>query len=190
MYDFSIGTDFGHTTNLYKKVNTKKTTFEIIKSFIEMIEIERKFLVSSHAFKSELLCKNHIAQGYLNSDPERTVRVRIKGEKGFLTIKGKTNQAGLSRFEWEKEIPIAEAKELLLLCEKGVIDKTRYEIPVGHHLFEVDEFHGENEGLIVAEVELKTEDEIFEKPLWLGVEVTQDKRYYNSFLSQHPFQSW
>jgi adenylate cyclase len=155
-----------------------------------MIEIERKFLVNSDAFKSDVIVQNRIAQGYLNSDPERTVRVRIKGKKGFLTIKGKTNQAGLSRFEWEKEIPIAEAQELLLLCEKGVIDKTRYEIQVGKHLFEVDEFHGENQGLIVAEVELKSEDEVFETPFWLGLEVTQDKRYYNSYLSQFPFQSW
>lgn len=155
-----------------------------------MVEIERKFLVTSNAFKSDALRKNHIAQGYLNSAHERVVRVRIKGEKGFLTIKGKTNEAGMSRFEWEKEIPVAEAKELLLLCEKGVIEKTRYEIQVGLHLFEVDEFYGENEGLIMAEVELQSESEVFEKPIWLGEEVTQDNRYYNSYLSQHPFKSW
>lgn len=155
-----------------------------------MVEIERKFLVTSNVFKSDALRKNHIAQGYLNSEPERTVRVRIKGEKGFLTIKGKTNETGMSRFEWEKEIPINEAKELIFLCEKGMIEKTRYEIQVGHHLFEVDEFHGENEGLIIAEVELQTESAIFEKPIWLGEEVTQDNRYYNSYLSQHPFKSW
>ena len=130
-----------------------------------MVEIERKFLVTSNAFKSDALRKNHIAQGYLSSEPERTVRVRIKGEKGFLTIKGKSSETGISRFEWEKEIPINEAKELLLLCEKGAIEKTRYEIQVGQHLFEVDEFHGENEGLIMAEVELQSESEIFEKPL-------------------------
>lgn len=155
-----------------------------------MVEIERKFLVASDVFKSDVLLQNHIAQGYLVSAPERTVRVRIKGEKGFLTIKGKTNETGLSRFEWEKEIPVAEAKELLLLCEKGVIEKTRYEIQVGQHVFEVDEFHGENEGLILAEVELQSETEIFEKPIWLGEEVTNDNRYYNSYLSQHPFKSW
>ncbi len=155
-----------------------------------MVEIERKFLVTSNAFKSDALRKNHIAQGYLSSEPERTVRVRIKGEKGFLTIKGKSSETGISRFEWEKEIPINEAKELLLLCEKGAIEKTRYEIQVGQHLFEVDEFHGENEGLIMAEVELQSESEIFEKPLWLGQEVTQDPRYYNSYLSKHPFKTW
>jgi adenylate cyclase len=155
-----------------------------------MIEIERKFLVSSDAFKSDVLRQNHIAQGYLSSVPERTVRVRIKGEKGFLTIKGKTNESGMSRFEWEREIPVAEAKELLLLCEKGVIEKTRYEIQIGQHLFEVDEFYGENEGLIMAEVELQSETEFFEKPVWLGEEVTNDNRYYNSYLSQRPFKSW
>lgn len=155
-----------------------------------MVEIERKFLVTSDAFKSDALRKNHIAQGYLNSEPERTVRVRIKGEKGFLTIKGQSSETGISRFEWEKEIPITEAKELLLLCEKGVIEKTRYEIQLGQHLFEVDEFHRENEGLIIAEVELQSESEIFEKPLWLGQEVTRDTRYFNSYLSKHPFKSW
>jgi adenylate cyclase len=155
-----------------------------------MIEIERKFLVSSDAFKNDALRKNHIAQGYLNSAPERTVRVRIKGDTGYLTIKGKSNESGLSRYEWEKEITVTEAQELLALCEKGVIEKTRYEIPLGHHLFEVDEFHGENEGLIIAEVELQSENEIFEKPIWLGKEVSHDERYYNSYLSQHPFRSW
>ena len=155
-----------------------------------MIEIERKFLVSSDAFKNDALHKNHIAQGYLNSAPERTVRVRIKSDTGYLTIKGKSNETGLSRFEWEKEIPLAEAKALLLLCEKGIIEKNRYEVPVGKHLFEVDEFFGENEGLLLAEVELQSESEFFEKPHWLGEEVTQDQRYYNSYLSKNPFTSW
>lgn len=155
-----------------------------------MIEIERKFLVASNAFKSDALRKNNIAQGYLSAHTERTVRVRIKGEKGYLTIKGKSNETGLSRFEWEKEILVAEAKQLLELCEKGVIEKIRYEIQVGEHLFEVDEFLGENEGLVIAEVELQSESEIFEKPSWLGIEVTQDHRYYNSYLSQNPFTSW
>ena len=155
-----------------------------------MVEIERKFLVISDAFKSDVLRQNHIAQGYLSSAPERAVRVRIKGEKGYLTIKGKTNESGLSRFEWEKEIPVAEAKELLQLCEKGVIEKIRYEIQVGRHIFEVDEFYGENKGLIMAEVELQSETETFKKPIWLGEEVTNDNRYYNSYLSQHPFTSW
>ena len=155
-----------------------------------MIEIERKFLVSSDAFKNDALRKNHIAQGYLNSTPERTVRVRIKDDTGYLTIKGKSNETGLSRFEWEKEIPLEEAKALLLLCEKGIIEKNRYEVPVGKQLFEVDEFFGENEGLLLAEVELQTESEFFEKPHWLGEEVTQDQRYYNSYLSKNPFTSW
>ena len=107
-----------------------------------MIEIERKFLVTSDAYKALAFAKNQIAQGYLNSNPERTVRVRIKGEKGFLTIKGKGNHSGMSRFEWEKEIPVAEAKALLDLCESGVISKMRFEVKVGQHVFEVDEFYG------------------------------------------------
>jgi adenylate cyclase len=155
-----------------------------------MVEIERKFLVISDVFKSAVLRQNHIAQGYLSSVAERTVRVRIKGEKGYLTIKGKTNESGLSRFEWEKEIPVTEAKELLQLCEKGVIEKIRYEIQVGQHIFEVDEFYGENKGLIMAEVELQSETETFKKPIWLGEEVTNDNRYYNAYLSQHPFKTW
>lgn len=155
-----------------------------------MIEIERKFLVTSSAFMSEAFAQNQIAQGYLSSVPERTVRVRLKGDKGFLTIKGASNKTGLSRFEWEKEIPVEEAKKLLLLSEKGVIDKTRFEVKVGKHLFEVDVFYGENEGLIIAEIELESENEIFEKPFWLGEEVTNDKRYYNAYLSCHPFTKW
>ena len=155
-----------------------------------MIEIERKFLVSSDAFKTEAFKENTIAQGYLNSAPERTVRVRIKGDKGFLTIKGISSASGLSRFECEKEIPVEDAKKLLLLCEKGVIDKTRFEVKVGNHIFEVDEFHGENKGLTVAEVELQSEAETFEKPDWLGEEVTNDNRYYNAYLSNHPFTGW
>jgi adenylate cyclase len=155
-----------------------------------MLEIERKFLTTSNAFKNEAYTQNRITQGYLSSNPERTVRVRIKGNKGFLTIKGASNESGISRFEWEKEIPIDEAQKLLLLCEKGVIDKTRFEVKFGNHIFEIDEFYGENEGLIVAEIELDSETETFEKPIWLGKEVTNDKRYYNSYLSQNPFKNW
>jgi adenylate cyclase len=155
-----------------------------------MIEIERKFLVNSNDFKTEAFTQNRIAQGYLSSAPERTVRVRIKGNKGFLTIKGVSNESGLSRFEWEKEIPLEDAQKLLLLCEEGVIDKTRFEIRMGNHIFEVDEFYGKNEGLIMAEIELKSETESFEKPSWLGKEVTGDNRYYNSFLSKNPFKNW
>ncbi|WP_306567438.1 CYTH domain-containing protein [Flavobacterium lindanitolerans] len=155
-----------------------------------MLEIERKFLVNSDQFKTLAFAKNHIAQGYLNSHPERTVRIRIKGESGFLTIKGKGNESGVSRFEWETEIPLMEARHLIQLCEKGVIDKIRYEVRSGNHIFEVDEFFGDNEGLVIAEVELKSEDETFEKPDWLGSEVTNDERYYNAFLSQHPYKTW
>lgn len=155
-----------------------------------MLEIERKFLVKSNDFKEQAFTHNKIAQGYLSSIPERTVRVRIKDEKAFLTIKGIGHQGGMSRFEWENEIPLDEAIELLKLCEKGKIEKTRYEVKLGNHIFEVDEFYGENEGLIMAEVELKSETETFEKPEWLGKEVTDDKRYYNAYLSKHPFKSW
>ena len=155
-----------------------------------MEEIERKFLVKSTEFIQESNLQNRIVQGYLNSDPSRTVRVRIKGKKGFLTIKGKGNISGTTRFEWEKEIAVAEAELLLDLCEKGIIDKIRYEIPAGKHTFEVDVFSGENKGLIMAEVELSNENESFEKPNWLGIEVTGDKRYYNSYLSENPFSTW
>ena len=155
-----------------------------------MIEIERKFLVTSDTFKAEAYAQNRIKQGYLSSVPERTVRVRIKDSKGFLTIKGISSQSGLSRFEWEKEIPVDEAKNLLLLCEAGVIDKTRFEVKSGNHIIEIDEFYGENQGLIMAEIELHSETEIFTKPIWLGKEVTNDKKYYNSYLSKNPFEKW
>lgn len=155
-----------------------------------MIEIERKFLVNSTDFIQQSHTQHNIAQGYLSSDPERTVRVRVKDEQGFLTIKGKSNATGTSRFEWEKEIALDEAQQLLLLCEKGVIEKTRYLVNVGKHLFEVDVFYGENDGLIVAEIELSDENETFEKPNWLGLEVTNDERYYNAYLSRHPFTDW
>ena len=155
-----------------------------------MIEIERKFLVTSAVYKTLAFAKNEIAQGYLNSNPERTVRVRIKGEKGFLTIKGKGNSSGMSRFEWEKEIPVDEAKALLNLCESGVISKMRFEVKIGQHIFEVDEFFGENRGLVIAEIELDSETESFEKPSWIGKEVTNDERFYNAYLSQNPYSKW
>ena len=155
-----------------------------------MIEIERKFLVTSAVYKTLAFAKNEIAQGYLNSNPERTVRVRIKGEKGFLTIKGKGNSSGMSRFEWEKEIPVDEAKTLLNLCESGVISKMRFEVKIGQHIFEVDEFFGENRGLVIAEIELISETESFEKPSWIGKEVTNDERFYNAYLSQNPYSKW
>ena len=155
-----------------------------------MIEIERKFLVTSDGFKTEAFAKHEIAQGYLNSTPERTVRIRIKGNSGFITVKGKGNASGMSRFEWEKEIALSEAKSLLELCESGVIMKTRYEIKFGNHVFEVDEFYGENEGLVIAEIELQSETDSFEKPSWLGAEVTNDQRYYNAYLSKNTFKNW
>lgn len=154
-----------------------------------MYEIERKFLVAG-AFKTFATKSYRITQGYLNSSPERAVRVRIKGKQGYLTIKGQSESGGIRRFEWEKEIPLDEANRLLKLCEPGVIDKMRYIVPTGNHLFEVDEFYGENEGLILAEVELQNEDETFEKPAWLGKEVSGDTRYYNAMLKQNPFKNW
>lgn len=153
-------------------------------------EIEKKFLVIGD-FKSLATKETRITQGYLSSVPERTVRARLKGKKGFLTIKGIGNSTGASRYEWEREIPVKEAKELLDICEKGVIDKTRFIVPEKSGLkFEVDEFYGDNEGLTVAEIELPTEDHPFEKPSWLGEEVTGDPRYYNSMLMKNPFKDW
>lgn len=149
-------------------------------------EIERKFLVSGD-FKQEACDSFRLVQGYISTDPDGTVRVRIKGEQGFLTIKGRSSLDGLSRYEWEKEIPVSEALELMNLCVSGVIDKTRYLVPYGGHTYEVDVFHGANEGLVLAEIELADEQEMFEKPSWLGEEVTGDVRYYNSMLSLHPF---
>lgn len=153
-------------------------------------EIERKFLVTSSEYKTAATDKERIIQGFLNRHPERTVRVRVKNEKGFLTIKGKSSDGGVSRFEWEKEIPVEEAQVLLDLCEPGKIDKSRFLVKVGNHQYEVDEFYGENEGLTVAEIELDSTDETFEKPFWLGEEVTGRKEYYNSQLSQYPYKNW
>ena len=155
-----------------------------------MIEIERKFLISSDQFKELATTKTRIVQGFLNTHADRTVRVRIKGEQAYITIKGRSNTSGTTRFEWEKEIPLKEAEALLTLCEKAVIEKTRFEIPIGNHVYEVDEFYGLNEGLVVAEIELNSEDESFQKPKWLGKEVTGDVRYYNSQLSKFPFKTW
>lgn len=155
-----------------------------------MIEIERKFLVKSDAFKTVAFNKYKIKQGFLNSHEERTVRVRLKNGKGFLTVKGKSSSNGLTRFEWEKEISISEAESLLLLCEDGIIDKNRYEIKFGNHIYEVDEFFGDNKGLVIAEIELNSENESFDSPNWLGEEVTGDIKYYNSQLSKKPFGTW
>ena len=152
-------------------------------------EIERKFLVNGD-FKSQAYAQSHIVQGYICSARGRTVRVRIRDDRGYLTIKGASADNGLSRYEWEKEIPLAEAEELMKLCEPGVIDKTRYLVRSGHHIFEVDEFYGDNEGLILAEVELSAPDEAYEKPSFIGREVTGDIRFYNSHLMKFPFKAW
>lgn len=141
-------------------------------------------------FKSDAFKATRITQGYLSSVPERTVRVRVKGDKGFITIKGIGNASGASRFEWEKEIPVEDVKALLEICEPGVIDKTRYLVKAGEHTYEVDEFYGDNEGLTVAEVELSDENEAFDKPSWLGKEVTGDAKYYNSMLMKNPYKNW
>lgn len=155
-----------------------------------MIEIERKFLVVSDAFKAAAYKSTRIVQGFLSTDPERIVRVRIKGNQGFLTIKGKSNISGTTRFEWEKEIDLNEAEALLNLCKKGLIDKIRYEVKSKDHVYEIDEFFGNNKGLIIAEIELKSEEEYFDKPNWIGKEVTGEVKYYNSQLSTIPFCEW
>ena len=152
-------------------------------------EIERKYLVTGD-YKPFIKKSTRITQGYLSTVPERTVRVRIKGDKGFITIKGRGNESEATRYEWEKEISVEEVRDLLKICEPGVIDKTRYLVDFSGKTFEVDEFYGENEGLLLAEIELQSEDEVFEKPEWLGEEVTRDYRYYNSMLMKTPFTSW
>jgi CYTH domain-containing protein len=154
------------------------------------LEVERKFLVRSDEYRAHATSKVRIVQGFLNTHPERTVRVRIKGNKGFLTIKGQGNASGTTRYEWETEISFSDATDLIDLCEAIILDKYRYEVPVGNHLFEIDEFLGENLGLVVAEIELKHEDEPFEKPYWLGKEVTGQTKYYNSQLSKTPYTTW
>jgi len=152
-------------------------------------EIERKFLVTG-AYKAFANKHTYIHQGYLSKDPSRTVRVRSRGGKGYITIKGLGNKTGISRFEWEKEITVEEAEDLLQFCLPGVIEKIRYEIPYEGHIFEVDEFFSENAGLVIAEIELSDEDEVFEKPSWLGDEVTGIEKYYNSSLSANPYTNW
>ncbi|OFY45159.1 MAG: adenylate cyclase [Bacteroidetes bacterium GWF2_40_14] len=152
-------------------------------------EIERKFLVKGE-YKNLSVKEFKIIQGYLCSVPERTVRVRVTGDKGFITIKGIVNESGASRYEWEKEISLEDAHELLKICEPGVIDKTRFIVKAGTHSFEVDEFYGENLGLTVAEIELSAENEYFEMPEWLGEEVTGNEKYYNSKLLHNPYTKW
>lgn len=155
------------------------------------LEIERKFLVNE-GFKESSFKSERITQGYLSTDPERTVRIRKAGNKAYITIKGKSSENGVSRYEWEKEIPVEDAAQLLLLCDTGsIVDKTRYYIKANEDLlFEVDEFHELNEGLIIAEIELTDENQYFEHPSWLGQEVTGNIKYYNSYLSKHPYSKW
>lgn len=155
------------------------------------MEIERKFLVKGD-FRQDVRESSHIVQGYLSVNRLNSVRVRILDDKGYITVKGKSTNGGLSRFEWEKEISAQEALDLLTLAEPGTIDKTRHLVKNtdGVHTWEVDEFHGANDGLIMAEIELSSEDDIFDKPEWLGDEVTGDPRYYNSSLRINPYRSW
>ena len=154
------------------------------------LEIERKFLLRNDDFKQESFKKERIIQGFLSSVPERTVRVRLIAGVGFITVKGLGNEAGTTRFEWEREISKQEAEKLLEICEAGIIDKERYFVKAGEHIFEIDEFELDNKGLVMAEVELKNEEDSFEKPSWLGEEVTGQIKYYNSSLVKNPFQNW
>ena len=154
------------------------------------LEIERKFLVRGDGYRGQAFSFSRIQQGYICSGHGRTVRVRIRDNRAYLTIKGPSNAAGLSRYEFETELTLDEAEHLMALCEPGRIDKTRYLVKSGHHTFEVDEFYGDNEGLVIAEVELQSEDEPYEKPDFIGDEVTGDRRYYNAHLTKHPFNTW
>lgn len=154
------------------------------------VEIERKFLVNSDVYKTLAYSQQRISQGYLSSVPERTVRVRVCAEQAFITVKGSGSASGMSRFEWEKQIPLDEGRSLLTLCEPGFIDKTRYLVNFEGNTFEVDEFYGKNQGLVVAEIELESEGQHFIQPSWLGEEVTGQARFYNSMLMKLPFSHW
>lgn len=154
------------------------------------LEIERKFLVLDDSYKHEAFSKSHIRQGYICSERGRTVRIRIRDTHAFITIKGPSLDGGLSRYEFEQEIPIADAEKLMTLCEPGQIDKVRWLVKSGNHTFEVDEFFGDNEGLVMAEVELSSPDEEPIIPHFIGKEVTGDRRYYNSQLRRNPFRLW
>ena len=153
------------------------------------LEIERKFLVVGE-FRDQAYSFSRIRQGYISSGNGKTVRVRIRDDRGYLTIKGPSDQAGLARYYFETEISLSDAMDLMKLCEPGIIDKTRYLVRSGNHVFEVDEFYGDNEGLIMAEVELHSEDEPFQKPSFIGPEVTGDRRYYNAHLRRNPYKLW
>ena len=153
-------------------------------------EIERKFLVLNDSYKRESFSHSRIQQGYITSERGRTVRIRIRDEKAYITIKGPSLNGGLSRYEFEQEIPMDDARQLMALCEPGIIDKTRWLVKSGSHTFEVDEFFGDNAGLVMAEVELRSEDDVVQIPDFIGDEVTGDRRYYNSQLRQHPYKEW
>ena len=150
------------------------------------VEIERKFLLADPSWKTGPGCT--LRQGYLSRDPQRIVRIRLSDDAAWLTIKGTTS--GATRAEFEYHIPPSDAAELLALCERPLLEKTRYRIEYRGHHWDIDEFHGDNAGLIIAEVELKTESEHVELPPWIGAEVTGDPRYYNSNLSKHPYGQW
>ena len=152
------------------------------------LEIERKFLVVNESYRTEAFRSDRIVQGYLCRQNGNSVRIRIRDNKGYLTIKGPSLDGGLSRYEWEKEIPVAEAEELLLLCGDAQIDKRRYLVKCGAHIYEVDEFYGDNLGLVVAEIELNDKEEDFELPPFIGKEVTGDSKYYNSSLTRFPYK--
>ena len=154
------------------------------------LEIERKFLVKDGSYRDAATSSSRIKQGYICSGRGKSVRVRLRDSRGYLTIKGGSDERGISRYEFEREISPEEARQLFSLCEPGVVEKTRYLVPCGAHTFEVDEFAGDNEGLVMAEVELGSEDEPFERPAFLGREVTGDRRFYNSHLRQNPFKLW
>lgn len=154
------------------------------------LEIERKFLVCGEGYKQQAFHHSRIKQGYISSRRGATVRVRLRDGQGFLTIKGPSDAKGMRRYEFEKEISAEEAAHLFELCEPGIIDKTRYLVRAGNHTFEVDEFYGDNQGLVMAEVELQSETETFEKPSFIGQEVTGDRRYYNSHLREYPYSQW
>ena len=154
------------------------------------LEIERKFLVTDDSYKQLAFASSHIWQGYICSERGRSVRIRIRDEHAYLTIKGPSLDGGLSRYEFEQEIPLDDARCLMTLCEPGIIEKTRWLVKSEKHTFEVDEFFGDNEGLVMAEVELSTDNEEVEIPSFIGKEVTGDPRYFNSYLRIHPHRTW
>jgi CYTH domain-containing protein len=153
-------------------------------------ETERKFLVTDMSFLGEAFRSQHIVQGYICADAERSVRVRICGDNGFLTIKSASDERGWSRYEFEQQVALEEAAELMKLCLPGRIDKVRHYVRVGDRVWEVDVFSGANEGLIVAEIELESVAAVFERPSWVGEEVSGDTKYYNMMLSQYPYSEW